>query len=1176
MSLRPPADTIHKQRTASDPALSAWVSANAGSGKTHVLAQRVIRMLLSGVQPAKILCLTFTKAAAANMAQKVFDTLSRWTMLEDDALRQAILETGAPAPDTNDLAKARRLFARTVETPGGLKIQTIHAFCEKLLHVFPFEANVPASFEVLDDQQNAVLLATARQAVLHRALGDPASLLGQNLNLLVREVSSSSLDTLIGEAMAQRGAITRVIRAYPTQDKLTRALQRELDLQAHETDAAIAQDMLYGGIAQSEWPSLAAEMQPFSNAKESGAVLLARAFAALDDAKKLEIYKSIFLTEKDSPRKNLVAKKLGETRPLIAQVLLAEQDRLVKLVEKLKRAQTVTRTVALLGVLGGILTEYERMKRRQGLFDFQDLIERTLSLLARADAAWVLYKLDAGIDHVLVDEAQDTSPEQWQILQKLTEEFFSGESAQRQARTFFAVGDPKQSIFSFQGADPAMFDAVRRELDKKVREAADPRERRLLFEHVQLVLSFRSATDILEAVDKVFEAPERSRGLSAGDENVRTVHQPLKAKAPGLVEIWPPVGAQARETPRDWRLPVDALDMQDPPVIVARRIAAAIKAMIAPGSPDYVMDKNNQPRAIDPGDVMILVRSRNAFFEAVIRALKAADVPVAGADRLQLTDHIAVMDLIALGRASLLPDDDLTVATVLKSPLVGLDDDDLIALAPSRPGTLLHALQQSADPRHGAAARQLHAWQKQAATLAPFAFYSHVLGADGGRRKLLARLGPEAGDAIDEFLKLTLAEERKQAPALVTFLNGLQQIDLSIKRDMEAQHGAVRVMTVHAAKGLEAKIVFLPDTCSVPGGRHDPKIFFLDDGKGGALPAWSPRTATDTAAVGAVRETARQAQIEEHRRLLYVALTRAEERLYVAGFHGPRGRNAECWFDMIWAGLEPDLQILPAPWDGAEQIYRRQVIAYQKTDVTAAAQAGAVETRLPDWLERDALPEHDAPPPISPSNAATAADRNNGPRAQAVPGRDAAQRGSLMHALLQHLPDVATNRREAAGLRFLQAEAQRLDAGARAALLREALDVLDAPALAALFGPQSRAEVGIAGEIAGALGAKLRVTGRIDRLAVTAEAVFIADYKTGRPRELAETPAAYVSQLALYRAVVGALYPHLPVRAFLIWTTGPQYLEIPEQSLDAALAHVTSAPGAEIGALDGDAAPSYL
>ncbi|MBV8661610.1 MAG: double-strand break repair helicase AddA, partial [Hyphomicrobiales bacterium] len=803
------------QQRASNPRASAWVSANAGSGKTHVLVQRVLRLLLDGVAPSGILCLTFTKAAAANMSARVFKTLSRWTGLDDDALAREIEKTGAGRPDATQLAFARRLFARTIETPGGLKIQTIHAFCERLLHLFPFEANVAAGFRVAEEREAALLMEDARTRAFARALETPQH--GAAIARIAREAGADGFESLLHEALARREAIARLgdEAAYAA------ALRRALGLDIDDDAASIKRQIVR---ATPHWPSWADELASGSTNDQKLADNLRQAAQAEDLDAAVVCYLAAFFTEngegkpRGGEKRGLVTQALAKRLPSLPQRLSDEQERLIGLRDRLRAAEAMERSLALVGVARAVLQEYARLKGARGLLDFEDLIARTLALLDRADAAWVLYKLDAGIDHILVDEAQDTSEPQWAILGKLCDEFLAGEGVRARRRTFFAVGDEKQSIFSFQGAAPKMFSDTRRALERRHREAE------LDFDFVRLVLSFRSAPRVLEAVDRVFAAETVWRGLT-GDDERPPAHEAFHGDLPGLIEFWEPIKALKAPEREDWRMPLDAASREDPPVALARRIADVIARWLAPGSGERVRDPETQAtRRIRAGDVMILVRSRGAFFEAMIRALKEKHVKTAGADRLVLRDSIAVMDLVAVGRSALRPEDDLTLAAALKSPLCGLDDDDLLAIAPGRPGSLAEALGAASEPRIAEARRRTEAWRERAANHSPYAFYARLMGEDGGRRGLLSRLGPEAGDAIDEFLALALAHERKTAPSLHAFLAEIEESDFAIKRDMEGAGDSVRVMTVHASKGLEAPIVFLPDTCSAPHGRHDAKL----------------------------------------------------------------------------------------------------------------------------------------------------------------------------------------------------------------------------------------------------------------------------------------------------------------------------------------------------------------
>jgi ATP-dependent helicase/nuclease subunit A len=1149
-SLEIPADTRGKQQKASNPNQSVWVSANAGSGKTHVLASRVIRLLLQGVAPSKILCLTFTKAAAANMVERVFGKLADWTKLADAELGRQVVAIGAPVPSSKQLTTARKLFARAVETPGGLKIQTIHAFCERLLHLFPFEANVPARFEVVEDLRRAELLQISQREALTEANSGNGAL-GAALQRVVDECGPNDFEDLVKEAMCH----CAVSRARWSQEPIE-ALARSLGLTEDRDVACIEREMVEKGIAPERWSAIAAILDSGMESDQGRADLLRQALSAYRMPPSegslgacLDSYLAIFFTAEGLPRASIVTKALARAHPEIAAEFRAEQLRLDALRSERKRAATLDRTRALIEVASAIFRRYREEKAARGILDFDDLIEKTLALLERSDARWVLYKLDAGIDHVLVDEAQDTSEAQWKILEELTGDFAAGRGQSQGPRTFFAVGDEKQSIFSFQGAVPHMFDEMRRKFEARFTAGAQP------FAHVPLTLSFRSAPGVLSAIDKVFEHGDHKGGLVAAND-VWMPHQALKRHLPGLVELWPLVAAQSGEDPRAWTLPLDLFDAKDPANLVAQRIAQKIAQLIDPSSGEFVHDSQTlRPRPVRPGDILILVRTRGPFFEAMIRALKKSGIRTAGADRLELTHHIAVMDLMAAGRAALLPQDDLALACLLKSPLIGFDDNDLLALAPGRPASLFDALQASMDAKHSGAINKLAHWRTRAGG-GPFAFYASLLGADGGRRDIEAKLGPEAGDALDEFLRLALVHEEEGVPSLAAFLNDLAGLEYSIKRDMEGAEDVVRVMTVHAAKGLEAKVVFLSDTCRVPSPCHDPRVFALDTNVPGEQTiGWSPRKDLDCEAIAAARSKAREAARDEYKRLLYVASTRAEERLYIAGFHGAKGPDPGCWAKMIEAALanEAGIRKVPAFWNGEEQILR---LITEGSDAPAAAlldggAAAMPNVVLPDWLWRGAGFETNAMP-VRPSHALAPARRLDGTGA-AQARREASRRGRLIHLLLQYLPGIAVRHRRDAALAFLVARAAGLDETVRLNLAEEALKVITLPELASLFGQKSKAEVSIASRIT--LGQRtIDVDGRVDRIGENQKEILVADYKTGTPCPLDGTPADYLAQMALYRAVLAPLWPDKTLRMLLIWTAGPDVVWLPAGILNAALA----------------------
>jgi ATP-dependent helicase/nuclease subunit A len=1117
------------QIEASDPAVSAFVAANAGSGKTHVLAHRVIRLLLDGVDPAKILCLTFTKAAAANMAHRVFGQLGDWTALDDTALDERIEEISGTKPDPAKRALARRLFALALETPGGLKVQTIHAFCTQLLHVFPFEANVAARFSVLDESDENTLLEDLSLAVLLEGAGVADSAVGRAIARAITAAADQTVKELINEAIGERDAVEAWIARAGSLDAAIAGLSRALGISPNDNGESLDDEIFSASlIAESEWPTILAILAEGSDNDQKQMRRLAEAQEATG-GERINAYRSIFCTAEPelAPRKSIVTGTIAKKYPDLGNRLKAEQTRICELLARKRAVACRDRTGALLTIVSAVLSRYRAEKDRRGLLDYDDLIDKTLALFDDVAASWVHYKLDLGIDHLLIDEAQDTSPKQWDIITKLVAEFTAGAGARTMTRTLFAVGDEKQSIFSFQGAAPALF-AEMRKYFQRLHDNAE-----LSFLPRELKHSFRSGASVLGAVDKVFGRPEAFEGLSA--DPVATVHEALPDKTPGVVEIWPLFKADEKRQIEAWDAPFDTVTETSPQVRLAQRIAGAVAIW------------NQQGRK--PGDVLILVRQRGALFEAIIRALKEKRVAVAGADRLVLTEHIAVMDLMVLADALLLPDDDLALATVLKSPLFGLDDDHLFALAWNRPGSLYRALHTRNDPPFAEAAARFDRMTQAARRATPFAFYAQVLGADQGRRKILARLGPEAADPLDEFLNLALDYENREAPSLQGFVAWLRAARAEVKRDMEITRDEVRVMTVHGAKGLEAPIVIIADTTTKPTGPRDPRLL--------ALPAgdliWAGRQDDDTGPLSPARERARRAARDEYRRLLYVAMTRASERLIVAGYEGVQKRPAGCWYDLVCDALSP--LAVEEPGDDAQPVlrFRQPGPEPAKAEQTRATEPKAIA--LPAWLVRDAPAASLPASSITPSAAIEDQPRRRGDN------RKALLRGRLLHRLMQSLPDIPPQRRAEAVRRHLARAGKDLHDAERENLAAEVVAVLDDARFAPLFAPGSRAEVPIVGRVARACASPLLVSGQVDRLAVTAEEVLIGDYKTNHPAPqcVEDVPPYYTRQLALYRAVLAILYPDRAIRAALVWTEVPDLMEIPAAALDKALAQLTSA-----------------
>jgi len=1129
-----------RQADVSNPGVSAWVAANAGSGKTHVLAQRVINLLLKGIEPEKILCITFTKAAAANMAKRVFDTLGAWTKLDDEKLNKAIEGSGVDAdPTTRTLA--RRLFARALETPGGLKVQTIHAFCTQLLHQFPFEANVAARFSVLDDAEQTQMLESLTLAVLLQGAEAPQSPLGEALAVAMTAGADQTFREVVRGAIGQGDTIRGWIEKSGGKDQALAALSVVLGVEPAMTLPEIEKKIVEGPILPpSEWQAVAELCQESSASDQRQGRRLTLA-ARQSGREQVETYLKVFVDTKFQPRPNLLTQSFAKKRPALAQRLLDEQNRVLPLRELRNAILCRNRSAALMTVASEVLERYRSEKQRRGLVDYDDLIDKALDLLRNTDAQWVHFKLDLGIDHLLIDEAQDTSTKQWEIVQRLVAEFTAGAGARSGVRTIFAVGDEKQSIFSFQHAAPREFAAMRDYFWKRHRDSG------LGFEYRQLEHSFRSCESVLSAVDIVFK--DIGPSVTSDSQGGIPPHIALPDAQPGVVEIWDTIKPEKREPIEGWDAPFDTVSEVSPRVLLARRIARTVRRLI---DVRELVGLDRRPARY--GDVLVLVRQRGSLFEAIIRALKNEHVEVAGADRLVLTEHIAVMDLMALADALLLPHDDLALASVLRSPLFGFSDQDLFDIAADRGRkTLRTALAEHSGGRFAEASARLEALAFAARRQTPFAFFAHVLGADGGRRRFLARLGLEANDALDEFLNLALDYERHEVPSLQGFLAWLREARAEVKRDMEIKRDEVRVMTVHGAKGLEAPIVILADTITPPAGPRPPRLLKLADGP----LIWAGRKADDVPPVRAARQLAQNEAEDEYRRLLYVAMTRAADRLIVCGAEGVRGRPAGCWYDLVRGPLG---ESLIEEQDDGETIlcFRKSAREQAPLPATAEQELKTGRPALPAWL-REMAPAPPLPPvALSPSLAFDEEiARSAAAGASAADRQKALARGRLVHRLLQSLPDIPPQRRADAAERYVAKAAANFTAAEQAEIVRQVVALLDDPSFAPLFAAGSRPELPIVGHIPGANGQPIPISGQVDRLVVSDDAVLIADYKSDRavPSDLSAVES-YVAQLGLYRAVLSRLYSDKQVRAALVFTSGPRLIELPAAAMDAAVAKV--------------------
>ncbi len=1160
---QPDHDTIRRQNIASDPLISAWVSANAGSGKTYVLSTRVVRLLLDGVDPSKILCLTYTKAAAAEMKNRVFSRLGDWVTMDNNELAKQLSQITGRSVSDAQLQFARTLFARALETPGGLKVQTIHAFCESLLHRFPLEANIAGHFELLDEVAAGFLITKARRKLLTEPDDEIRAALGRVLLL----AGEAGLEKLLGEIVDERQELGDLIGRFSDARERSSAYLTHFDF---ETDVTAQ------SLKESIWNNLPLDIEMMRGVRDEAAALgktrackysygLVNALENTNSEQAFDALKDKLIKDSGEPYSVswVFAKDILNKYPSLAEDYQKAAENMSVLNNRINLLDEITNTLDALTIADHLLSLYSKMKNARGLLDFDDLITRTQSMLHRENvAAWVRYKLDQGIDHLLVDEAQDTSPAQWRVIKALADEFFDGESAAGDKRTIFAVGDEKQSIYSFQGADPRGFDEQRLHFKLKVKHA----ERE--FEDLRLNTSFRSTQDVLSAVDLVFEPAEIRRGLTGADDSFPP-HISLRQGEPGAVQVWDMKKAEDVEEEEDWRKPVD--HAAKPAVVVAERVAGQIKRWL---DENAYLDASGKP--IDAGDILVLVRKRDAFVHALSRALKNRDIPVAGADRLSMVSHIAIMDLIALGRVMLNNSDDLSLAALLRSPIFSWSDQQLFDLAYDRGSlSLYEKLKHNAgtDQASAEAVSQLSKWMTAALQQPVFEFYSHVLGVGRVREKLISRLGPATAEMLDEFLGFAIAQERTGTVALETFLNTLENFSPVIKREMDDVRQEVRIMTVHGAKGLEAPIVFLVDPGSPAfASQNAPALLpiTLQDGAhsiGAVL--WGNSGSERSTEAKAVLDGLRQAAEEEYRRLLYVGMTRAADRLIVVGYQGKKDKTG-IWHHMVSENLQNQSQTIELDGFSGFQYPANQALERSSPQPTPE-QLERSKISLPEFFDTPAPVEPPAARPLTPSGAYGYAIEPNrqdsdgeAPASLLATFSDAEthsqgpqlamRRGTVVHRLLQMLPALPPEARRQSAETFCKSFESRWTAADIDHICAQVFGVLDNPDFAAFFDQNSRAEISVMGTLN--IGDQERaVSGVIDRLSVTDKAVYLVDYKTNAspPRSVEQIPDVYLRQMALYHALVAPLYPDRPVVAALLFTASSSLFVLDDRILQQAL-----------------------
>lgn len=1134
-------DPNRVQRRAANPKSSVWVGASAGTGKTKVLTDRLLRLMLPhedgipATPPHRILCLTFTKIAAAEMKERFTDKLRKWSVMSEPELNKELQKLFGHSPTPEQLIAAQSLFAKVVDTPGGLKIMTIHSFCQSILGRFPLEAGLSPNMEVIEETDQAHMLDKAFSFILdtfqqNDSEKDETSQAGADiLNRLLRYQNDSDLRGLCRQALSERKQFEECFREYGDLEGIEKALFALCDVEAEETKERMLAKFRADFFAQKSQLEALYSALLDSKIKDNAKADKLQLCLQNPNFSFEDVYDVFF-----SPSTGNIyspSKTVQQNHEALVTFFTDMAETIARLQEKMRSYDTARLSCDLIFMAKAVLAVYDGLKARENVLDFDDLIHYTAQLLDNARdqtaSAWVMYKLDGGINHILVDEAQDTNPEQWAIIEGLTAEFFAGEAREEiSERTVFVVGDEKQSIFSFQRADPQSFFKMREFFAAKITEAGK------LWDPVQMNISFRTTQGILNHVDQVFA-------------DLKTQHISYRGGQAAHIEIWPLFSDKKEQSLPSWTPPVNILQSQKAGPALAAKIAQTIRGWL-----DERRLLPSRGRPIRPGDIMILVRSRNPFVTPLIRALKAENIPVNGADRMIIKDELVVNDLLACIDFALLPDDDLTLAGLLKSPFIGMDEEGVFALCHGRKGNLWQSLRSS---NHDHVIGWCESLMKQAALDTPFAFLNHILyqpcpaSKRSGIQALIQRLGQDCLDAIEELLQRAQKFEQDETGHLQNFVHDIKAQDSAIKRELDLSGDVVQIITAHGAKGLQAPIIFMPDTTrSWQQARgKSAKLLWPKDTQL-PLPLWAPYKEVQSSLYLNAAEMISKKDEAEYRRLLYVAMTRAEDELYICGIN-KKGSENNWYADMFEAlGSLPESQKQPFDAPDNIDISDDQKIIYHIDQEKEADKADddtvmteAQEHILPDWIGHQAPEEPSPPRPLSPSRPSESEPAALSPLQKENEYRF--KRGNITHALLQFLPDIPETERKESAQKWLSQPGHDLSPAIQESILDEVIAIVNNPSLSPLFGRGSQAETPVTGVMDGKV-----LSGQIDRLLITDQEIRIIDYKSNRPSpdNVENVPSLYKRQLEAYAKALESIYPGRQVKKYILWTDSAILMEL--------------------------------
>jgi ATP-dependent helicase/nuclease subunit A len=1068
------------------PHKSAWVAASAGTGKTKILTDRVLALLLSGVPLEKILCLTFTKAGATEMLDRVMTRLGHWAIMDKQALATELRALGGATPLY--MTRARTLFAELLDHPTGLTLQTLHSFCQSLLQRFPLEAGLSCAFSIADEGTALDLLTQAQEETLSASCPEIQKALLRLATAFGQERFQELFESLFQSRQQEYMRLT---------DKPIKALTHTFGVDPRHAPQDIFERSLSHARLQETLTPFLCFLETGGKEDQNRARFLA-AYLEKETPQVSDFLNTTkaFLTQDGDVRARLLSKALATSRPECLEALERAARDFKETLDALNSLQVAQHSLSFFQIYQEVTQRYQTLKAEKNLLDYDDLIEKACLLLHDpAVCDWVRYKMDGGIDHILVDEAQDTNDRQWALIGALSEEFFSGDSAKTRPSTLFAVGDVKQSIYRFQGAMPALFEEMRTHFAVRARRASHD------WEDVSLNKSYRSSSAVLAVVDHVIDQTRAFTGVRSL-ESRPLPHLCAKPLPGGQVCLWP-------LAPR----PNDA-DTHIPEKELAKEIAATIRQWL---EEKRVLESTGAP--LEPQDIMILIQRRHAFVGHLTRALRDEGVAVAGEDRLTLESQLAVQDLMALGRFLLLPQDDWSLACCLKSPLGGLTDQDLETLCLRREGSLWQALCVRMDEAPFQAPHTLLSdMLRKVDQISVFSLYSEILYTRGYFKAFAARFGGDVQELLYEFLMLAKQDSQKHGSCLESFLHRLSKTENILKKDFANNTlNQVRILTVHGAKGLQAPLVILADTTKAPTLKES---FMWHDG----MCVWLPPREKEPALVRELKKKPLAHLEEDAHRLLYVALTRAQDEIHVWGWENSQGVKEKSWYRLV----EESLMALGSLQDDGRLLLSHRPVSVGALSAPLTRQNVEVldhEESVPSWLFESLTRESDRL--TSQTQAVTQ------PQDDAVHAPDRARlRGTVLHHLLEWLPRLAPHARADALEGYFSTFEEALLPSSEKAQIRTSIDaLLTHPDLQRFFGVGALQEVPLSGIIDGT-----PITGRLDLLLQDEDDLLIVDFKS-TPVPPLTVPDTYVQQLHLYQRLLQPLYPHHRITTWILWTS---------------------------------------